>query len=101
MRRSFRLWASSSTTSRWNGMAPLRDQRFAPGEQLVRAHDRLRDVVVGAALFQKLLPGPLHRVGGREQHRYVAGGGVALQPSRDLEPVHGLSVQVAVRERHV
>src|SRR2546430_74027 len=32
MRSSFRLWASSSTTRRWNGMAPLRDQRFDPDE---------------------------------------------------------------------
>src|SRR5437870_11298397 len=100
MRSSFRLWASSSTTRRWNGMAPLRDQRFDPCEQLVGAHDRLRDVVVGAALLQEILLGTLHRMGGREQDGNVPRGWVALQPSRDLEPVHRLAVQAAVRERH-
>src|SRR5437762_2730818 len=98
MRRSFRLWASSSTTSRWNGMAPLRDQRFDARQQLVGAHDGLGDVVVRATVLQELLPRSLHRVGGRKQDRHVAGGGIALQPSRDLKPVHWLSVQMAVRE---
>ena len=40
-------------------------------------------------------------MGGREQDGNVPRGRVALQPSRDLEPVHRLAVQAAVRERHV
>src|SRR2546426_1752924 len=101
MRRSFLLCASSSTMSRWNGMVPLGDQRFDPLEQLVGAHDRLRDVIVGARLFEEFLLRALHRVRRREEHRHVARGRIALQSPGDLETIHGFPVQLAVGQRDV
>src|SRR5215212_3670705 len=75
MRRSFRLWASSSTRRTRNGMVPLLDEGLDARDQLVGAHDGLGDVVVRARGAQEVLARTLHGVCGREQDRDTAGLG--------------------------